>query len=205
KADATALNALTNRVSTAEGTITSQGNSITSLRNDLNATNDKVSSKADSSALNSLDSKVTSIDGRVTSNTSAVTSLQGRVSTVEGGLSSKADASALSNYYTKTEADAATSGAINSFNSQLTIGGVNVVANSEAPRTSTAATNKEYLLYERSAELKAFYDENLEKPITISFEMSVPVAGPVRVYSSNGSAHQFVTSVNAIIVNQFAK
>ncbi|WP_410204766.1 beta strand repeat-containing protein, partial [Acinetobacter baumannii] len=57
----------------------------------------------------------------------------------------------------------------------------------------------------RSAELKAFYDENLEKPITISFEMSVPVAGPVQVYSSNGSAHQFVTSVNAIIVNQFAK
>ncbi|KCY32638.1 hypothetical protein J726_4044, partial [Acinetobacter baumannii 1262761-105] len=50
-----------------------------------------------------------------------------------------------------------------------------------------------------------FYDENLEKPITISFEMSVPVAGPVQVYSSNGSAHQFVTSVNAIIVNQFAK
>ncbi|WP_430383827.1 beta strand repeat-containing protein, partial [Acinetobacter baumannii] len=34
---------------------------------------------------------------------------------------------------------------------------------------------------------------------------SVPVAGPVQVYSSNGSAHQFVTSVNAIIVNQFAK
>ncbi len=205
KADATALNALTNRVSTAEGTITSQGNSITSLRNDLNATNDKVSSKADSSALNSLDSKVTSIDGRVTSNTSAVTSLQGRVSTVEGGLSSKADASALNNYYTKTEADSAASGAIDKFNSQLTIGGVNAVANSEAPRTSTAATNKEYLLYERSAELKAFYDENLEKPITISFEMSVPVAGPVQVYSSNGSAHQFVTSVNAVIVNQFAK
>ncbi|HFX7930340.1 TPA: hypothetical protein ACIF4O_001933, partial [Acinetobacter baumannii] len=176
-----------------------------SLRNDLNATNDKVSSKADSSALNSLDSKVTSIDGRVTSNTSAVTSLQGRVSTVEGGLSSKADASALNNYYTKTEADSAASGAIDKFNSQLTIGGVNVVANSEAPRTSTAATNREYLLYERSAELKAFYDENLEKPITISFEMSVPVAGPVQVYSSNGSAHQFVTSVNAIIVNQFAK
>ncbi|WP_430731945.1 hypothetical protein [Acinetobacter baumannii] len=35
--------------------------------------------------------------------------------------------------------------------------------------------------------------------------MSVPVAGPGQVYSSNGSAHQFVTSVNAIIVNQFAK
>ncbi|WP_258580518.1 TipJ family phage tail tip protein [Acinetobacter baumannii] len=205
KADATALNALTTRVSNAEGQISSQGSSIVSLQNDLASTNKAVSTKADSSALNSLDSKVSEIDGRVTSNANAVTALQGRVTTVENGLSTKADASALNNYYTKTEADSAASGAIDKFNSQLTIGGVNVVANSEAPRTSTAATNREYLLYERSAELKAFYDENLEKPITISFEMSVPVAGPVQVYSSNGSAHQFVTSVNAVIVNQFAK
>ncbi len=152
-----------------------------------------------------MDSKVSEIDGRVTSTANAVTSLQGSVSSIEKGLSTKADASALNNYYTKTEADSAASGAIDKFNSQLTIGGVNVVANSEGPRTSTAATNREYLLYERSAELKAFYDENLEKPITISFEMSVPVAGQVQVYSSNGSAHQFVTSVNAVIVNQFAK
>ncbi|MCF4282846.1 phage tail protein [Acinetobacter baumannii] len=205
KADATALNALTTRVSNAEGQISSQGSSIVSLQNDLASTNKAVSTKADSSALNSLDSKVSEIDGRVTSTANAVTSLQGSVSSIEKGLSTKADASALNNYYTKTEADSAASGAIDKFNSQLTIGGVNVVANSEGPRTSTAATNREYLLYERSAELKAFYDENLEKPITISFEMSVPVAGPVQVYSSNGSAHQFVTSVNAVIVNQFAK
>lgn len=204
-ASASAINNLTTRMANAEGSITSQSNSITSLRNDLTTTNNVVSKKADASALTSLDTKVTSIDGRVTNNTSAVTALQGRVTTVENGLSTKADASALNNYYTKTEADSATSGAIDKFNSQLTIGGVNVVANSEAPRTSTAATKREYLLYERSAELKAFYDENLEKPITISFEMSVPVAGPVQVYSSNGSAHQFVTSVNAVIVNQFAK
>lgn len=205
KADATALNALTTRVSNAEGQISSQGSSIVSLQNDLASTNKAVSTKADSSALNSLDSKVSEIDGRVTSTANAVTSLQGSVSSIEKGLSTKADASALNNYYTKTEADSAASGAIDKFNSQLTIGGVNVVANSEGPRTSTAATNREYLLYERSAELKAFYDENLEKPITISFEMSVPVAGQVQVYSSNGSAHQFVTSVNAVIVNQFAK
>ncbi|EYS07467.1 hypothetical protein K012_1659, partial [Acinetobacter baumannii 25569_6] len=165
----------------------------------------KAAIDANASAIQTTQTKVDNIDGRVTSTANAVTSLQGSVSSIEKGLSTKADASALNNYYTKTEADSAASGAIDKFNSQLTIGGVNVVANSEAPRTSTAATNREYLLYERSAELKAFYDENLEKPITISFEMSVPVAGPVQVYSSNGSAHQFVTSVNAIIVNQFAK
>lgn len=202
---ATAVSNLSTRVSNAEGAITSQGNSITSLRNDLTTTNTNVSKKADASALTSLDTKVTSIDGRVTTNTNAVTALQGRVNTVEGGLSTKADASALSNFYTKTEADSATSGAINTFNSQLTIGGVNAVADSEGPRTSTAATNKEYLLFERSAELKAFYDENLDKPVTISFEMSVPVVGAVQVYSSNGSAHTFSTSVNAVIPNQFIK
>lgn len=205
KADATALSSLANRVTTAEGQISSQGSSIVSLQNDLASTNKAVSTKADSSALNSLDSKVSEIDGRVTSTANAVTSLQGSVSSVEKGLSTKADASALNNYYTKTEADSAASGAIDKFNSQLTIGGVNAVANSEAPRTSTAATNREYLLYERSAELKAFYDENLEKPVTISFEMSVPIAGSVQVYSSNGSAHTFVTSVNAVIPNQFIK
>ncbi|EXV57461.1 hypothetical protein J839_1973 [Acinetobacter baumannii 25935_6] len=165
----------------------------------------KAAIDANASAIQTTQTKVDNIDGRVTNTANAVTSLQGSVSSIEKGLSTKADASALNNYYTKTEADSAASGAIDKFNSQLTIGGVNVVANSEAPRTSTAATNREYLLYERSAELKAFYDENLEKPITISFEMSVPVAGPGQVYSSNGSAHQFVTSVNAIIVNQFAK
>lgn len=204
-ASATAVSNLTTRVTNAEGTLTSQGNSITSLRNDLTTTNSNVSKKADTSALTSLDTKVTSIDGRVTTNTNAVTALQGRVTTVESGLSTKADASALSNYYTKTEADSATSGAIDTFNSQLTIGGVNAVANSEAPRTSTAATNKEYLLYERSAELKAFYDENLDKPITISFEMSVPVVGAVQVYASNNSAHTFSISVNAVIANQWIK
>ncbi|WP_171429522.1 TipJ family phage tail tip protein [Acinetobacter lactucae] len=204
-ASATAVSNLTTRVTNAEGTLTSQGNSITSLRNDLTTTNSNVSKKADASALTSLDTKVTSIDGRVTTNTNVVTALQGRVTTVEGGLSTKADASALNNFYTKTEADSATSGAIDAFNSQLTIGGVNAVANSEAPRTSTAASNKEYLLYERSAELKAFYDENLDKPVTISFEMSVPIAGAVQVYSSNGSAHHFVTSVVAVIPNQFIK
>ncbi|EXS48147.1 carbohydrate binding -containing domain protein [Acinetobacter sp. 88816] len=50
----------------------------------------------------------------------------------------------------------------------LKIGGVNAVANSEAPRTSTATTSREYLMYERSKELKVFYDENLDKPVTIS-------------------------------------
>ncbi|KOA13861.1 hypothetical protein RQ96_21420, partial [Acinetobacter baumannii] len=66
-------------------------------------------------------------------------------------------------------------------------------------------TSREYLMYERSKELKAFYDENLDKPVTISFEVSVPVAGSVQVYSSNGSAHFFATSVTVTKANEFQK
>lgn len=115
---------------------------------------------------------------------------------------------ALTKTATKSELDAAMSQVATNINAAingLTLGGVNVVANSEAPRTSTAATNKEYLMYERSAELKAFYDENLDKPITISFEMTVPVVGPVQVYSSNASAHTFGATVNVVIPNQWLR
>ncbi|EPX9497888.1 interleukin-like EMT inducer domain-containing protein, partial [Acinetobacter baumannii] len=68
-----------------------------------------------------------------------------------------------------------------------------------------AATSREYLMYERSKELKAFYDENLDKPVTISFEVSVPVAGTVQVYSSNRSAHFFTTSVTVTKASEFQK
>lgn len=115
---------------------------------------------------------------------------------------------ALNKTATKSELDAAMGQVATNINAAingLTLGGVNAVANSEAPRTSTAASNKEYLMYERSAELKAFYDENLNKQITISFEMSVPVVGPVQVYSSNASAHTFSVTVNVVIPNEWIK
>lgn len=42
KADATAINALTSRVTTAEGKIASQGNSITTLNNDLSVVKTRI-------------------------------------------------------------------------------------------------------------------------------------------------------------------
>ena len=55
KADASALNALTTRVTAAEGTITSQGSSITSLNNNLTTTNTNVTAaQAAADAANTL-------------------------------------------------------------------------------------------------------------------------------------------------------
>lgn len=204
-ASTSAISSLTSTVSQQGNTISSTSSAVTSLTNRVSTVENQVSTKAETSALNTLDSKVTSIDGKVTTNTSAITALGGRVTNVEGSLANKADASALNSYSTKTETNSAIASGISQYDANLSIGGVNVLANSEGERTSTAATNKEYLLYERSAELKAFYDENLEKPVTISFEMSVPVVGAVQVYSSNSSAHTYSAMVTATEANKFVK
>ncbi|EHU2144859.1 hypothetical protein J599_2051 [Acinetobacter baumannii 1598530] len=132
--------------------------------------------------------------------------LESRMLNAETGIQSNSQA--LLKTATKSDLDSAMGRVatdITAAVNNIKIGGVNAVANSEAPRTSTAATSREYLMYERSKELKAFYDENLDKPVTISFEVSVPVAGTVQVYSSNGSAHFFTTSVTVTKASEFQK
>ncbi|EMJ2431981.1 TPA: DUF1983 domain-containing protein [Acinetobacter baumannii] len=132
--------------------------------------------------------------------------LESRMQNAETGIQSNSQA--LLKTATKSDLDSAMGRVatdITAAVNNIKIGGVNAVANSEAPRTSTAATSREYLMYERSKELKAFYDENLDKSVTISFEVSVPVAGTVQVYSSNGSAHFFTTSVTVTKASEFQK
>lgn len=132
--------------------------------------------------------------------------LESRMQNAETGIQSNSQA--LLKTATKSDLDSAMGRVatdITAAVNNIKIGGVNAVANSEAPRTSTAATSREYLMYERSKELKAFYDENLDKPVTISFEVSVPVAGTVQVYSSNRSAHFFTTSVTVTKASEFQK
>lgn len=76
-ANASATSALTTRVTNAEGTITSQGQSITSLSN-------TVSGKADSSAVSSLTNRVTAVEGTVTSQGQSITSLNSSVNAIAG-------------------------------------------------------------------------------------------------------------------------
>lgn len=132
--------------------------------------------------------------------------LESRMQNAETGIQSNAQA--LLKTATKSDLDSAMGRVATDITAavdNIKIGGVNAVANSEAPRSSTASTSREYLMYERSKELKAFYDENLDKPVTISFDVSVPVAGTVQVYSSNGSAHYFTTSVTVTKANEFQR
>ena len=205
KANAQAVADLSTRVTTTENTITVQSQDLVRLQNALDVTNAAVSQKADSSALTALTTEVTNINNKVTVNSNAITSLSGRVTTVEQGLTTKLNASVINAYSTTVDMNNAIANSITTYNANLVIGGVNQLINSEAERTSTAVSSREYLLYERNAHLKQFYEGNLGKDITVSFEIMVPVAGAVQVYSSSSSAHTFNGNTPWLAANTWTK
>ncbi len=68
EANASAINALTSRVSSVEGTITSQGQQITSMQN-------SIKNKADASAVTNLTNRVTAAENQISSQSQSITSL----------------------------------------------------------------------------------------------------------------------------------
>lgn len=66
--NASATNALTSRVSSVEGTITSQGQQITSMQN-------SIKNKADASAVTNLTNRVTAAENQISSQSQSITSL----------------------------------------------------------------------------------------------------------------------------------
>ncbi|HBV3963016.1 TPA: DUF1983 domain-containing protein [Klebsiella pneumoniae] len=80
KADASALQSLTTRVTTAEGKITAQGNAITQLTSDLSTANGKIS--ANSTAINNLTTRVSAAEGKIDSQAESITSINSSINGV---------------------------------------------------------------------------------------------------------------------------
>ncbi|HFC9850529.1 TPA: DUF1983 domain-containing protein [Klebsiella pneumoniae] len=95
KASAQSVSDLTNRVTSAEGKITSQGQAITKLQGDLSSTTDKVNTKADQTALNALTGRVEKTEAGLTAANSALTKLSSDLATTNANVNKKADASAM--------------------------------------------------------------------------------------------------------------
>ncbi|MBU3085999.1 TipJ family phage tail tip protein [Acinetobacter seifertii] len=147
-ANASAITNLASRVTNAEGTLTSQGSSITQLNNNIVSINGTLASKADASTLSSLANRVTTTEGNISSQGGAITSLQNNVSTINNALASKADSialSALDSRVTTTEGTITSQGAsIASLQNSLSSVGVNLVALADQLKTvSMAATTGE--------------------------------------------------------------
>ena len=86
KADASALQSLTTRVTTAEGKITAHGNAITQLTSDLSTANGKIS--ANSTAINNLTTRVSAAEGKIDSQAESITSIN---SSIKGVLTQAAN------------------------------------------------------------------------------------------------------------------
>lgn len=86
KADASALQSLTTRVTTAEGKITAQGNAITQLTSDLSTANGKIT--ANSTAINNLTTRVTAAEGKIDSQAESITTIN---SSIKGVLTQAAN------------------------------------------------------------------------------------------------------------------
>ncbi|HBX7092566.1 TPA: DUF1983 domain-containing protein [Klebsiella pneumoniae] len=78
-ATAGAVTGLTNRVSTAEGHITSQSQQLTNLQNSLNTTNAALAKKAEASAVTALTQQVEQNGQDIRSNTYSITSLSNQL------------------------------------------------------------------------------------------------------------------------------
>lgn len=140
--------------------------------------------EANAQAIRDTNSTVATIDGKVTAQATDILNLSNGLTNLNN---SKLDASVIQQYRTAVDQDSVTAGELTQFKSTLKVGGVNVLLNSKEPRSGA----NEYLMYENSVELKDFYDQNLNKDVTVSCEILVPVAGNVQIYTSNQSAHYF--------------
>lgn len=116
KADATALQSLTQKVEQQGTTLTSQGNSLTSLSNRVGKTESGVA--ANSNAITGLQSSVSQQDKTLTSQGSAIAKLQNDLTTTNSNVSKKADASAVT---ALTNRVSATEGNLTTQSGQLTM------------------------------------------------------------------------------------
>ncbi|HHY5145194.1 TPA: host specificity protein J, partial [Klebsiella michiganensis] len=78
-ASAAAVSALTSRVDSAEGVLTSQGQLLTSLQNGLTTADQNIGKKADSSAVNTLTNRVSQVENTLTTQSESITSLSGSI------------------------------------------------------------------------------------------------------------------------------
>ena len=116
KAEATALQSLTQKVEQQGTTLTSQGNSLTSLSNRVGKTESGVA--ANSNAITGLQSSVSQQDKTLTSQGSAIAKLQNDLTTTNSNVSKKADASAVT---ALTNRVSATEGNLTTQSGQLTM------------------------------------------------------------------------------------
>lgn len=209
KANADAVSGLTVKQNEQGKSIDNLVRSNTTLTSSLENTNKElagvkteVGKKASATAVSNLEARTLKNEGDIVATNNATTKLTGRVDNHDKQIANKAESSVLVKYSTHDQTNKAVSDGLIKYDSELILGGANVLVNSEKERSSGSS---EYYLYERSSDLMRFYDDNLGSSISISFELSSPVAGQISVYSSNSTKHRFEASITVKEINKYIR
>ncbi|MFH3080913.1 phage tail protein, partial [Klebsiella sp. KE9038] len=185
KADATALQTLTQKVEQQGTTLTSQGNSLTSLSNRVGRTESGVA--ANSNAITGLQSTVSQQDGKLTSQGLSLTKLTNDLSATNANVNKKADASALQTLQntitqqggTLTSQGSAIVSLENSLNA-LDVGGANQIPDSGSlARYGNVSTDK----YNGNGVMAFTLKAGAAYRDLISINLSAPVDGTEYVLS----------------------
>lgn len=179
KVDSSAFNSLTSKVNSAENSLSSQGQAITNLSNNLETTSkiadeallasqttaQEVKTKASSEALENLSSTVGEIDGKVYSNAQNVDRLSGTVETLSENLATKVDAFVLTDYSTKVDTEEAISRANTTLTSSLNLFKTETDTKLDDQLLISKVSNSGNLLYSDVTFSKGFnsvssYDDN---------------------------------------------
>ncbi|HHV4090569.1 phage tail tip fiber protein [Klebsiella pneumoniae] len=104
KADASALQTLKTSVDQQGSSISTQGQSITKLQNDLSTTNANVGKKADQTALTALQGTVTQQGKDISAANSSITNLKTSLDTTNNNVAKKADATAVNDLTSRVSA-----------------------------------------------------------------------------------------------------
>jgi len=176
--------ALSNRIDTLTSTVTNNNTSVTGKINDV------VSS-------------VSTLDANTTTKFST---LESSISTIESNVAKKFDASAINDYYTKTKADEAIAGKLDTFNANLIIGGTNLVTDSNNigqsnngsnytisytkgnPNSFTNVSNNGGI----STYTSKFYPAVIGKVYTVSVKVKPNLDTKLSLYAVNNSSATFV-------------
>ena len=195
-ATSSAVSALDTRVTSAEGTITSQSSDITVLQSGLSNAESDIT--ATSSAVSALDTRVTSAEGTITSQSSDITSLQSDLSNAESDITATSSAvSALDTRVTSAEGTITSqSSDITVLQSGLTTAESNITATSTAVSAlDTRVTSAEGTITSQGTLITGLQSDLTDAESDISGNATNITSLDTRVTSTEGS----ITSISSTV------
>jgi predicted nucleic acid-binding Zn-ribbon protein len=187
------------RVTTAEGSITSQASDITSLQSSLTTTDGNVSTNA--TAITGLDTRLTSAEGTITSQSSDITILQSDITTAEGDISTNATAiTGLTTRVTTAEGNiTSNSSDITSLQSDVTTAEGNITSNASAiSALDTRVTSAEGTITSQASDITTLQSDLTTAEGNISSNATAVSSLTTRVTTAEGNITSNASSITAL-------